>query len=76
METRKYIDCSEQKDGTNCTLKISGNEDEVVKAASAHAISVHGAKNEPALKSMILKSLKVEMPTRSKVVIDDMNAIM
>jgi len=39
---RKYIDCSEHPSDSNCTLKISGTEDEVLDAAMAHATTVHG----------------------------------
>jgi predicted hydrolase (HD superfamily) len=39
---RKFIDCSEHPSDANCTLRISGREDEVLDAAMAHAAAVHG----------------------------------
>ena len=38
---RKFIDCSEYPSEKNCTLKISGTEDEVLEAATAHAVASH-----------------------------------
>jgi predicted small metal-binding protein len=44
----------------NCTLTISGSEDEVVRAATEHAVSVHGHKDTPELREQIRKMLKDE----------------
>jgi predicted small metal-binding protein len=45
---------------TQCTLTISGNEEEVVRAASEHAISVHGHTDTPDLRDQIRSTLKNE----------------
>ena len=39
---RKSIDCRDHPDDTGCTLYLSGEEDEVIRAAAEHAASVHG----------------------------------
>ena len=57
---RKYIDCSEYPSDKNCTLKISGTEDEVLEAAHAHAVKSHGHEDTPNLKNDLLGMLKDE----------------
>ena len=49
MPPRKSIDCRLHPSGKGCTLKISGTEEEVLKAAAAHAVSVHGHAHTPEL---------------------------
>ena len=39
VATRKVVDCSEHESATNCSLRISGTEDEVMSVAIAHATS-------------------------------------
>ncbi|MBA3813500.1 MAG: DUF1059 domain-containing protein [Alphaproteobacteria bacterium] len=41
-EKRKVIDCRWFPSDTNCSLCIMGTEEEVLKAATEHAISCHG----------------------------------
>lgn len=60
QQTRKFIDCSEFPSDSNCTLKISGTEDEVVRAATQHAISVHGHQDTPELPEQLRGMLKDE----------------
>jgi predicted small metal-binding protein len=55
---RKYIDCSELPNDKNCTLQISGTEDEVLDAAVLHAVSVHGHKSSPELRETLRGMLK------------------
>lgn len=55
---RKTMDCRETPSVSNCSLKISGEEDEVVRAATEHAISVHGERDTPALRDELRKHLK------------------
>lgn len=43
-----------------CTLKISGNEKEVIKAAVRHAVEEHGHQDTPELKRQIKALLKDE----------------
>ncbi|MBM9509155.1 DUF1059 domain-containing protein [Actinacidiphila acididurans] len=59
---RKVADCREMPSEMNCTLTISGEEEEVVRAASEHAVSVHGHNDSPELREMIRSGLKNEMP--------------
>jgi predicted small metal-binding protein len=59
-QARKYIDCSEMPSDSNCTLKISGTEDEVLNAATEHAASVHGHPNTPEMREQIRSMLKNE----------------
>jgi predicted small metal-binding protein len=54
---RKMIDCGQFPSETKCTLKISGTEDEVLKAACAHAVSVHGHKDGPELREAIKSAM-------------------
>jgi len=55
---RKVADCRDFPSKVNCTLTIAGEEEEVVKAATEHAVSVHEHKDTPALRDEIRKSLK------------------
>ena len=57
---RKSIDCRDYPSENNCSLKISGTEDEVLDAAVQHAASVHGHPNTPALREQIKSMLKDE----------------
>ncbi|KUL34899.1 hypothetical protein ADL22_29180 [Streptomyces sp. NRRL F-4489] len=57
---RKMIDCRDYPSETKCSLVIAGEEEEVVRAASAHAVSVHGHEDSPELREQIRKSLKNE----------------
>jgi len=57
---RKYIDCSEHPSDSNCTLKISGKEDEVLAAAGQHAAAVHGHEDTPESREELRKMLKDE----------------
>lgn len=57
---RKYIDCSEYPSDTNCTLRISGKEDEVLSAAAQHAAQVHGHEDTAENRNELRKMLKNE----------------
>jgi len=59
---RKTADCRDMPSESNCTLTISGEEEEVVRAAGEHAASVHGHANTPELREMIRGGLKDEVP--------------
>ncbi len=39
---RKSIDCRDYPSDKNCSLKVSGTEEEVLDAAVQHAVSAHG----------------------------------
>jgi hypothetical protein len=57
---RKYIDCSEYPSDSNCTLRISGTEDEVMTAALNHAAAVHGHEDTPDFRKELQRMLKDE----------------
>ncbi|TMQ89678.1 DUF1059 domain-containing protein [Actinomadura soli] len=59
---RKVADCRETPSEMNCTLTISGEEDEVVRAAAEHAASVHGHDDTPEFREEIRGMLKDERP--------------
>ena len=57
---RKSIDCRDYPSEKNCSLKISGSEEEVLDAAVQHAVSAHGHANSPELREQIKSMLKEE----------------
>jgi predicted small metal-binding protein len=57
---RKSIDCRNYPSEKNCSLKISGTEQEVLAAAVQHAVSAHGHENKPELRDQIKSMLKDE----------------
>jgi predicted small metal-binding protein len=60
QQKRKSVDCREYPSEKNCSLKISGSEDEVLDAAVQHAVSAHGHDNTPQLREQLRQSLKDE----------------
>ncbi|MEU2492888.1 DUF1059 domain-containing protein [Streptomyces sp. NPDC007883] len=58
--TRKVADCRKFPSETGCTLTISGEEDEVLRAATDHAVSVHGHAESPELREQIRGMLEDE----------------
>ncbi|MEU8685804.1 DUF1059 domain-containing protein [Streptomyces sp. NPDC048611] len=59
---RKKVDCRDHPSEMHCTLVITGEEEEVVRAAVEHAVSVHGHTDTPELREQIRTSLKNEIP--------------
>jgi predicted small metal-binding protein len=57
---RKSIDCRDYPSEKNCSLKISGTEEEVVDAAVQHAVTAHGHEEAPKLREQIKSMLKDE----------------
>jgi predicted small metal-binding protein len=57
---RKFVDCREMPSEKNCSLYISGTEDEVVAAATEHAVSAHGHEDTPEFREEIRKALRDE----------------
>jgi predicted small metal-binding protein len=55
---RKSIDCRDYPSDKNCSLKMSGAEQEVLDAAVEHAVSAHGHSNSPELRGQIQSMLK------------------
>ena len=60
QQQRKSVDCREYPSEKNCTLKISGTEDEVLDAAVLHAVSAHGHENTAELREELRRVLKDE----------------
>jgi predicted small metal-binding protein len=50
---RKMVDCRTMPSEINCTLTIAGEEEEVLDAATAHAVAKHGHENTPELREQI-----------------------
>ncbi|AXE22178.1 DUF1059 domain-containing protein [Streptomyces globosus] len=59
---RKVADCRDYPSEMNCTLTITGEEEEVIRAAAEHAASVHGETDTPELRDTLRKMLKDEVP--------------
>ena len=55
---RKIIDCRLFPSEKNCSLAISGTEDEVLAVAVRHAVQEHGHKDTPELRQELKKLLK------------------
>jgi predicted small metal-binding protein len=58
MATRKAIDCRDYPSEKNCSLRISGTEEEVLDAATQHAVRSHGHKDSPELREQLRSMLK------------------
>jgi predicted small metal-binding protein len=58
MAGRKSIDCRDYPSEKNCSLEISGTEEEVLDAAVQHAVSAHGQDKTPELRSQLRSMLK------------------
>ncbi len=63
--TRKVIDCRLFPSEKNCTLAISGTEDEVLQTAVHHAVTVHGHQNTPELREQIRSLLRDEAQAKA-----------
>jgi hypothetical protein len=57
---RKSIDCRNYPSDKNCSLKLSGTENEVLDAAVQHAVSANGHQNSPELRGQLKSMLKDE----------------
>jgi uncharacterized protein DUF1059 len=55
---RMMADCRRWPSESNCSLTIIGEEDEVVRAAAEHAMSVHGHEDTPELWEQTRKLLE------------------
>jgi predicted small metal-binding protein len=60
MANRKAIDCRDYPSEKDCSLKMSGTEDEVLDAAVQHAVAAHGHEETPELREQIKSMLKDE----------------
>jgi hypothetical protein len=57
---RTFVDCREFPSDINCSLKISGTEEEVLAAAVQHAVSAHRHADTPELRAMLRSALREE----------------
>ena len=55
---RKVIDCRLYPSEKNCSLAISGTEEEVLAVAVRHAVQEHGHKDTPQLREELKSLLK------------------
>ena len=56
--SRKMVDCRDMPSDKKCTLTIAGEEDEVLRAATMHAVDVHGHKDTPEVRQELRRSMK------------------
>lgn len=59
MERRVYVDCREHPN-SNCTLRLSGTEQEVLDTVIQHIVARHGGKDTPETRAELRNSLKEE----------------
>ena len=57
---RVVADCRRWPSESNCSLTIIGEEEEVVRAASEHAASVHGHEDSEELRGQVRELLEPE----------------
>ena len=50
---RKMMDCRKLPSEKNCTLTIAGEEDEVLRAATMHAVDAHGHRDTPEFREQL-----------------------
>ena len=58
--SRKTIDCRMLPSEKNCTVSISGEEDEVLELAAAHAVSTHGHTDDDSLREGLRTAMRDE----------------
>lgn len=57
-QKRKILDCRLYPSDNNCSLCITGTEEEVLKAAINHAVKEHGHEDTPEFREELRKMLK------------------
>ena len=60
---RKVADCRDFPSDAACTLTIAGEEEEVLDAATQHAITKHGHEDTADLRNSLRGALKDEINT-------------
>jgi len=58
---RKVADCRKYPSDNDCSLTIAGTEQEVLDAATQHAVSAHGHSNTPELREQLRAMLVDEV---------------
>ncbi|HSP36533.1 MAG TPA: DUF1059 domain-containing protein [Frankiaceae bacterium] len=71
---RKIADCRALPSENNCSLTMTGEEDEVVRAAVDHAVSVHGHVDSPEFREQIRSFLTDETGRYGTVMIGKMRS--
>ncbi|KKW42701.1 MAG: hypothetical protein UY92_C0004G0037 [Candidatus Magasanikbacteria bacterium GW2011_GWA2_56_11] len=61
MSMRKVADCRKMPSEKNCSVVISGTEEEVVPLAVHHAVSDHGHEDTPELRDEVRRTLEDEV---------------
>jgi hypothetical protein len=61
---RKVADCRDFPSQNKCTLTIAGEEDDVVRAATLHAVDAHGHRDTPEFRKQVRGSLKEDLPAK------------
>ncbi|HEX6445857.1 MAG TPA: DUF1059 domain-containing protein [Streptosporangiales bacterium] len=56
--TRMMIDCRTMPSESNCSLRIEGTEEEVVRAAVQHDVEAHGHEDTPELREQVRAALQ------------------
>ena len=57
-EKRKALDCRLHPSEKGCTLRIEGTEEELLEAATQHAVTAHGHTNSPELREQLRVLIK------------------
>jgi predicted small metal-binding protein len=57
-EKRKVADCRLYPSDNGCTLRIEGTEQEVIEAATEHAVTAHGHTKSPELREQLRALIK------------------
>jgi len=57
---RKTIDCRSVPSATDCSVAISGEEDEVLALATAHAVARHGHTDDADLRELLIAAMSDE----------------
>lgn len=71
---RKYVDCRDMPSEIGCSLRISGTEEEVLNAATRHAVEEHREMNSPQLRQRILSQMKDAPGSRETTASSDASA--
>ena len=58
---RFFIDCREFPSENNCSLRISGTQEEVLAAATQHAVSAHQHQDNTDLRNNLRGAIKAEV---------------
>ncbi len=59
---RKVMDCRQYPDEAHCSLTISGEEEEVIRASVQHGVDAHGHQDTPEFRATLQGLLKDEVP--------------